>query len=306
MNIIGRMKIWFAISILTIIIGVGSLFIYRLQPSIDFTGGSLLEISSKGKIDNKLIKKDLATAGFKNVAITTTGEGNTIIKSKPVDQKLKSAFIENYNKTVGESRGVKEESFQTIGPTVSNDLINKSIYSVILASLGIIAYITFAFRKMPDKGLSWRFGFSAIFALLHDLLFTIGIFAIAADFFHWEVDTLFITALLTVIGFSVHDTIVVFDRIRENSQIVSTKNFDTVVNDSVVQTIARSLNTSLTILITLACLLILGGESIRPFVFTLFIGIFVGTYSSIFIASPIIVIWQRIIDKRSQKRLANV
>lgn len=301
MNIIGKIKIWFGISALMIIIGLATIAIYGLKPGIDFAGGSLLEISDTSNISKTEISKLLADSGFKEATITTAGKGELVIKSQSVNQVQEDNFIKKINAKIGDSGKVTVENFQTIGPIVSQDLIKKSIYSVILAVLGIIAYITFAFRKMPDKNLSLRFGFSAVFALLHDLLFTVGMFAIAADFLHWQIDSLFITALLTVMGFSVHDTIVVFDRIRENLTLMPNDNFETVVNESVTQTLARSLNTSLTILITLASLLILGGASIRPFIFTLFMGIFVGTYSSIFIASPTVVIWQRLVDNKKIK-----
>jgi preprotein translocase subunit SecF len=301
MNIIGKIKIWFGISALMIIIGLATIAIYGLKPGIDFAGGSLLEISDTSNISKTEISKLLADSGFKEATITTAGKGELVIKSQSVNQVQEDNFIKKINAKIGDSGKVTVENFQTIGPIVSQDLIKKSIYSVILAVLGIIAYITFAFRKMPDKNLSLRFGFSAVFALLHDLLFTVGMFAIAADFLHWQIDSLFITALLTVMGFSVHDTIVVFDRIRENLTLMPNDNFETVVNESVTQTLARSLNTSLTILITLASLLILVGASIRPFIFTLFMGIFVGTYSSIFIASPTVVIWQRLVDNKKIK-----
>lgn len=284
-----------------IAIGLVTIAVFGLKPGIDFAGGSLLEITNT----HNLTKNDLTNlaqkANFKSAIVTSAGKSDFVIKSETVNQVQKDDLIQKINAKIGETGGVKVANFQTIGPTVSKDLVNKSIYSVILATIGIILYITFAFRKMPDKNLSFRFGVSAILALLHDLLFTVGMFAIAADFLHWDVDSLFITALLTVMGFSVHDTIVVFDRIRENLQRMPSDNFDTVVNESVTQTLARSLNTSLTILITLASLLILGGDTIRPFIFTLFIGIFVGTYSSIFIASPIVVVWQRIVDNKNTK-----
>jgi preprotein translocase subunit SecF len=300
MNIIGKTKIWFGISILTIVIGLIALGAYRLKPSIDFAGGSLLEITIPEKTVTTDLQPIFEQNGFKQLTLTRVGQGSLLSRSEPVNQDQKNKAVDEIKKKAGE--GVVEKKFETIGPTVSAHLLKNAILSVVLASLGIILYIAFAFRRLPDRQLSWRFGLTAIIALLHDLLFTVGIFALVAHFMGWEVDTLFITALLTVMGFSVHDTIVVFDRLRENLQQHPGADFDTTVNASVVQTLARSLNTSLTILITLGTLLVLGGEALRPFVFTLFVGIFVGTYSSIFVASPLVAVWQKMIDRRGSKK----
>jgi preprotein translocase subunit SecF len=174
---------------------------------------------------------------------------------------------------------------------------------VILASLGIIFYIAFAFRKVEKPASPWRFGVAAIIALLHDLLVVLGIFAILGHFFSWaELDAMFITALLTILGFSVHDTIVVFDRIRENLRLYPQKLFEEVVNSSLLQTLSRSINTSLVVIITLLTLFILGGETIKGFILALLIGIVSGTYSSIFNASLLIVSWQKFIEKRALKK----
>jgi preprotein translocase subunit SecF len=176
---------------------------------------------------------------------------------------------------------------------VGKELKKNAIYQLILVSLGIILYISYAFRKVPKPMTSWRFGWSAIIALLHDLLFVLGFFSLLGHFWGVEIDSMFVTALLTVLGFSVHDTIVVFDRIRENLKIYAGQSLEFVVNHSIAQTIVRSLNTSLTVLFVLLSLLLFGGESIRYFVLALFVGIIVGTYSSIFIASPVLMLFQK-------------
>lgn len=299
MNIIGRMKIWFFLSGITILAGILALIIFKPHFGIDFTGGSLLELQLPNSIT-----KDSVTSAFteKNISVssvTTAGEGIVLVKTKAITESEKNTALATIkSKAVQQSGEVVERQFETIGPTVSGDLIRKAIISVVLASLAIIAYIAFAFRKLPDSRQSWRFGTTAVIALVHDLLFTVGIFAIAGHFFGWEIDSLFITALLTVMGFSVHDTIVVFDRLRENLRRYAEHDFSTIANESVVQTLGRSINTSMTILITLAALLFLGGDTIRGFVFTLFIGMLVGTYSSIFVATPLLVVWQNYIDKK--------
>jgi preprotein translocase subunit SecF len=199
---------------------------------------------------------------------------------------------------------VTEKRFETVGPIVSKDLTQKAIWAVILASIGIILYIAFAFRTVPKPANSFRFGLCAVFALIHDLAFVTGAFAILGHFIGYEIDSLFITALLTVMGFSVHDTIVVFDRIRENLRLSPDLSFEEVTNKSVVQTLDRSINTSLTVLLTLSSLFFFGGESIKHFILALLIGILIGTYSSIFNASPLLVSWQGWIEKRKARAKA--
>jgi preprotein translocase SecF subunit len=184
---------------------------------------------------------------------------------------------------------VSEISKQTVGPSIAGSTTLRAFYAVLLAAVVILLYIWWAFRKVSKP---WRYGTCAIIALLHDTLVVLGLYAIFGKFFNMQVDTLFVTALLTVIGFSVHDTIVVFDRIRENMQKRTAESFETIVNASLVQTLARSLNTSLTVLLTLSALTLFGGVSIRTFTLTLLIGIFSGTYSSIFNASMLLVIWE--------------
>lgn len=301
MNIMGKIKIWFAISLITLMAGILALFVYKLKIGIDFTGGSLLEISIPESANKEKIEQIYSEEKLEYTTISTAGQG-ILVRSKEINENRKNEIVSAINSRLGEGNKIEEKRFETIGPTVSSDLIRKAIISVILASLGIVFYIAFAFRKMSDRGLSWRFGISAIVALIHDLFIAAGLFAFFGHLFGWEIDSLFITALLTVMGFSVHDTIVVFDRLRENLRKYAGDPFINIANASLVQTFSRSINTSFTILLTLASLLLLGGDSIKPFVFTLFVGIFVGTYSSIFIATPTVVIWQNIIDKKLVRR----
>ena len=303
MNIIGRMKIWFFISGVTICAGIIAIVIYKPQYGIDFTGGSLLEISVPATLTKEMTTQ-IARESKIEIGTITTSENNVfLIRTKPISESEKNVFIALINTKVGgQDKMIDERRFETIGPTVSADLVKKAIISVIVASLAIIAYIAFVFRKLPDYSQSWRFGIIAVIALMHDLLVTVGMFTLIGHFFGWEIDSLFITALLTVMGFSVHDTIVVFDRIRENVRRFPDHSFSTISNESVVQTLGRSINTSMTILITLATLLFIGGSTLKPFVFTLFSGILVGTYSSIFTATPLLVVWQKYVDiKRSHK-----
>jgi preprotein translocase subunit SecF len=193
---------------------------------------------------------------------------------------------------------LKETSFETVGPVIGSETTVNAFKAVSVAILLIVLYIAWSFRGVPKPASSWRFGVCTVAALLHDVIVLVGIFAILGHFYGVEIDSLFITAVLTVIGFSVHDTIVVFDRIRENLRKMGNTSFGTVVNESIVQTLNRSLNTSLTTLLVLFTLFLFGGESIKWFVVALLIGILSGTYSSIFNAAPLLVVWENWSRKR--------
>ncbi|MBI4092201.1 MAG: protein translocase subunit SecF [Candidatus Levybacteria bacterium] len=202
-----------------------------------------------------------------------------------------------------EKRGkITEKSFETVGPTIGQETQANAIKAVIVASIAITAYIAFAFREVSNPVSSWKYGVSAIVALLHDVLIVVGLFSILGKILNVEVDSLFITALLTIMGFSVHDTIVVFDRIRENLRKNFNLKFEEVVNNSLLETLNRSLNTSLTVVIVLLALLLFGGETTRWFIVALLVGIVSGTYSSIFNASQLLVVWNEW-DKKKHKDL---
>lgn len=284
MNLLGHKKIWWlASSAILIFLSIIAISTLNIKLGIDFVGGSVLEIRNPNSEIRKDVPKNLEELNLENLTVTNVGEG-ILLKAKPYNEATKKIILE---KLEGQ-----EIRFETVGPTVSKDLIRKSIFAVGAASVGIVLYLAYAFRKTSDKISSWRLGLVAIGALIHDLLITTGLFIAAGVIFHFEIDTLFITALLTVMGFSVHDTIVVFDRIRENLNTYPNYDFEQVANTSLVQTMARSLNTSLTVIIVLLAMYLLGGDTIKPFVFTLIVGIVVGTYSSIFVATPLLVFWQ--------------
>jgi preprotein translocase subunit SecF len=210
-----------------------------------------------------------------------------IIRSREISEEMKTKIVNEMKTRFGQT--VTIERFDTVGPTISKEVTSRAAEAVGIASLGILIYITFAFRGLQN---AFRYGIAAIMAMLHDVAVVIGMAAILGHFLHWEVDSLFLTALLTVIGFSVHDTIVVFDRIRENASYYRRQPFTTIVNHSIVQTLDRSINTQLTVMLTLLALALFGGVTIHTFVVTLLIGVFSGTYSSIFNAAPILVVWQ--------------
>lgn len=298
MNIIGRRKLWFAISLILILPGLISLALWGLKPGIDFTGGQELEV--KGAPSQDEVRVVLESAKVKDVTITPSGSDALLIRysdkgvgdSEQVHQTIKSGL---------EKIKATESSFSSVGPAVSRDITRNAVIAVVLASLAIVIYIAFAFRNTPPPVSPWSFGLTAIVALLHDALFLIGLFSLLGHFFGVEVDSLFVTSVLTVIGFSVHDTIVVYDRIRENLRRYN-KPFEEVVNDSILETFARSINTSLTVVITLLALYLFGGESIKMFVFALLVGIISGTYSSIFNASPLLVVYNNWKIRRTKKK----
>ena len=291
MDIVGKKYYYFALSLLVIIPGLISLLLFGLNLSIDFTGGTRItlsfpkgiEQSSKTKIQNVLIENKIKVS-----AVETSGN-LMFIRTIPIDQKQNDKFIGAVSR---EFKGVKETEFETVGPTIGQETTLNAAKAVAVASFLIVLYITLSFRQVPKPASSIRFGICAILALVHDVLVVLGLFAVLGHFFKVEVDSLFVTAVLTIIGFSVHDTIVVFDRIRENLKRMFGVSFKQIINESIIQTLDRSLNTSLTVILVLSALLLFGGESIRWFVVALLVGIVTGTYSSIFIASPLLFIWE--------------
>jgi preprotein translocase subunit SecF len=291
MNIIGRKNWYFGLSLLVLIPGIIAIFLWGLNLSIDFTGGSRLTLSFNNVVgDNHVQAVDKALRETKlKVASIEKSNKLIFIRTSPMDQNQNNKFISALSK---DFRDIKEQELETIGPAIGQETTWNALKAVGIASILIILYITWSFRQVPKPASSVKFGICAIIALIHDVLIVIGVFAILGHFFNVEVDSLFVTAILTIIGFSVHDTIVVFDRIRENLKKIGGSDFSKTFNESIMQTIDRSLNTSLTVFLVLVALLLFGGESIRWFVVALLIGITVGTYSSIFIASPLLVIWE--------------
>lgn len=299
LNIIGKKNWYFGISILAIVPGIIALFLWGLNLSIDFTGGSRLTFLFSEKVNEQQVNqvKDVFIQEKIEVVTTQTSDKRVIVRTKPINETTDAKIV---NRLQLENPNVKQESFETIGPVIGQEMTWNALKAMGVAALLIVIYIAWAFRHVPKPLSSWRFGICTIIALIHDALLVIGVFAILGHFFNVEVDNLFVTALLTVAGFSVHDTIVVFDRIRENLRRTTGMPFPQVVNDSILQTLVRSLNTSLTTILVLFTLLIFGGESIRWFVVALLVGIISGTYSSIFNAAPMLVLWDEIDRKRKK------
>jgi len=288
-NTLKYYKLWFTVSGLIIIFGVISLSVYGLKLGIDFKGGTLIEIQYNQPYDINKVREVLSSENIGNFQLQTASNNSLIIRTDTLNPDQQKKLLSDL---AGQTGSYEEKSLTSIGPVIGKELKKGAIYQLILVSLGIVLYIGYAFRKVAKPVTSWRFGVSAIIALLHDLIFVLGVFSLLGHFKGVEVDSLFVTAMLTVLGFSVHDTIVVFDRIRENLKVHAGQSMEFVVNHSIAQTIVRSLNTSLTVLFVLLALLLFGGETIKYFVLALFVGIIVGTYSSIFIASPVLALWQ--------------
>ena len=296
LNIIKNSKYFYIFSGTLVLVSILSLIAWGLKPGIDFTGGSFLELNFT--VDRPVtdeIQKSLSALDLGELKIQESGEKNVILRFKHIDeethQKIISKVKENFKSEKDSANVVQEERFESVGPIIGKELRDRSWLAIFLASFMIIAYIAYAFRKVSKPVASWKFGVTAVVALSHDILIVTGAFSLLGHLAGVEVDSLFITALLTILGFSVHDTIVVFDRTRENLSKHYSSDFGQVVNDSVNQTMIRSINTSVTILLVLTTLYIFGGSTISNFVLALIIGIVIGTYSSIFVASTLIVSW---------------
>lgn len=291
MQIIAKKNIWFSISGVLMLVSLTATMLWGLNLGIDFTGGSLLEVDFGKPVDSATIKAVMDQNNAKDSQVVSTKQNSYLIKSQTITEEQHQKIISGLKQYEP-----KEQRFDSIGPSIGSELKQKSILAVVAVLLAIIGYIAYAFRKASYPVASWKYGVAAVIALFHDVFIPVGIFAFLGHYFGIQVDALFITALLTVLGFSVHDTIVVFDRIRENLPKMQDKTLSELVNFSVNETMIRSINTSLTVFLVLLAILLFGGASIKYFVLTLLIGIIFGTYSSIFIASPLLVLfykWQK-------------
>ena len=308
-KIIARKRWFFLFSLLVTIPGLFFIIATPLSGgalglkfSVDYTGGTVWEFKLEQPADALVVRDVVAAAGHPEVQVTEAGSGFLIMRTKPLD--LQSGSESDPSQPAGAElaairAAIESEvgpiaeagSLSTVGPVISQDLTQQAALLIVLGSIGIVLWMTYRFRNL-------RFGLAALVALLHDVIVTVGFFAVAGTLFGVEIDALFITAMLTIIGFSVHDTIVVFDRVRENLARYAGAPFADIVNHSIVQTLGRSFNTTATVLITLLSLLVFAGGSIRTFVLALFVGILSGTYSSIFNASPLLVWWDERVTAR--------
>jgi len=292
MFIIRHKNIFFTLTALIVVAAAACILAFGLHLSIDFTGGTLAQISYDGtRPSQQALTQNLQDAGFKDFSVRETGTNGVTFRTQTLTSDERAnlgAYFTN------QSASAHIDSLNEIGPTISTELRNKSIVAVGLVLLCILLFIAFAFRKVSKPISSWVYGLIALVTLLHDVIVPVGFYAALGHFTGVQVDTLFVTAVLTVLGFSIHDTIVVFDRVRENLRINQDKgkkeDFAETAGRSLSQTFVRSINTSLTVLITLLVLYFVGPAATKDFALTLLVGIIAGTYSSVFLATPLLVV----------------
>ncbi|MFA6000323.1 MAG: protein translocase subunit SecF [Candidatus Paceibacterota bacterium] len=299
MFIVKHKKIFISISIALVVLSLISLFTFGLNIGIDFKGGALTEVAyTDVRPAQEEVYKNVETLNLGSVLIQPTGEKSYLVKSRDLNDVEHTSLLKTLS--LNNKDPLTEVSFTSIGPSVGKELTRKAIIAIILVSLAIICFIAFAFRKVSKPVSSWRYGLIAIVSLLHDVLIPVGIFVVLSHYYGAEVDTLFLVAILTVLGLSVSDTIVIFDRIRENLRNDSSHkiNFSEIVGRSLEQSYVRSISTSLTVILVLLALVFFGPASTKYFALMLTAGMFFGTYSSIFLASPLLV-W--VAEKQLQK-----
>ncbi|MFA4975356.1 MAG: protein translocase subunit SecF [Candidatus Paceibacterota bacterium] len=301
MFIIKHKKIFLIISAILVLSSVVLLFVFGLKVGIDFKGGALTEVVYK---ESRPIQSDLdsqfKTLDLGSVLIQPTGELGYIVKSIDLNETQHALLLKTLSQD--DKSPLEEKSFNSIGPSVGKELTRKAIIAIVLVSLGIILFIAFAFRKVSKPISSWKYGLMAVVSLLHDVIIPIGLFTIMSRFYGAEVDTLFVVAALTILGLSVSDTIVIFDRIRENLRNKTGESFSETVGKSLDQSYMRSIFTSLTVIIVLLSLFFFGPESTKYFALMLTAGMFFGTYSSIFLASPLLVLIEELQVKKQAKK----
>lgn len=300
MFIIKYKKIFLSLSIVLIVVSVIFIFLFGLKPGIDFKGGALLEVSyPNGRPDISLLENDVKNLNLGQSLVQPTGDNGYLVKTRDLSEMEHETLSQSLS--IGGKYPVTEKGFTSIGPSVGSELARKAILSIIFVIMAIIIFITYAFRKVSKPVASWKYGIITIITLLHDIIIPTGIFALLAHYNGAEVDTLFVLALLTILGLSVHDKIVVFDRIRENLKEDKKISFAETVGISTSQTIVRSINITLTIIGVLVPLYFFGPETTKNFALILTIGFFFGIYSSLFFASPLLV-WIEEWQTKSKKK----
>lgn len=307
MNIVRATKVWLGISSILVLASLVVIFTFRYHLGIDFAGGTALEISTGPastyqlpagtNVNQYLLTTYKEVTGQEAIAQSAGTAERWILRSKSITNDQKNAWL---IKAKTNLPNLAEMQFTSVSPTVGADVVRKAILAVIVAMIAILIYLAYAFRKVPKPTNSWRFGATAVAALLaHDVIILLGVYSLFSHFFGAEIDSMFITALLTLLGFSVHDTIVTYDRLRENLIRHGANNFEQTVNDSIVETITRSINTTFTLVLVLLAMTLMGERTTFFFTLSLLIGVILGTYSSIFVASPLLLMWQKWADKQS-------
>jgi len=287
-DIVNKRNWFFLISILLLVPGIISMIAFGFRLGIDFSSGTVMTLRFSQPVDQSALRQQMSTLGYADATIQKTSEGDFLVRTRDIDTDQKIALIDGLKK--GLNLEVTVRDFATVSPLVASEVARNAAIAVGVASLFMILYIAFAFRHMPNP---FKWGLSAVIALLHDVLIVMGIFSILGWLIGYQVDSMFITAMLTIVGFAINNTCVVYDRIRENVRRGISKDFAVTVNSSILETMARCLNTSLTVILTCLALYIFGGVTIQQFIMALLVGVVVGIYDSIFVAGPLLVLWDR-------------
>ncbi|MBA7623113.1 Protein translocase subunit SecDF [subsurface metagenome] len=286
-DITGKRSLFLIISEALILIGIIALVFLGLKPGIEFSSGSMLTVSFEREVEQQELEQAMVELGYTNVIIQGIGEGDFIIRTQELSGEEKIALESALTDRFGSAT---ERGFYSVSPMVAAETAHNAIIAIAIAAVGILLYITWAFRRMPRP---FHYGICAVIALVHDVVVVLGVFSILGAILGWEINLMFITGVLAVIGYSINNTVVVFDRIRENLKRGISANFEMVVNNSLVETLSRSMNTSLTTMLVVLALLLFVGATIQNFAIVLLIGIISGTYSSLFIAPNLLIVWER-------------
>ena len=286
-NITGKRFWFFVISLVFILVSLLSLFTFGLKTGIEFTSGSMLTIDFEQKVEQPQLTAELANLGYTDVIIQRTGAGDYLIRTPELNADKKKALEEGLAAKFGK---LTETEFDSVSPMIAGETARNAVIAVAIASIGILLYLTWAFRRMPHP---IRYGTCAVIALVHDAFIALGVFSILGGILNWQVNLMFITGILAIIGYSVNNIVVIFDRIRENLRLGISPDFETVVNSSLIETLGRSMNTIITTLITVFALMFFVGATIQNFVVVLLVGLIVGAFDSICVAPMLLVVWDR-------------
>ena len=286
-NITGKRFWFFVISLVFILVSLLSLFTFGLKTGIEFTSGSMLTIDFEQKVEQPQLTAELANLGYTDVIIQRTGAGDYLIRTPELNADKKKALEEGLAAKFGK---LTETEFDSVSPMIAGETAQNAVIAVAIASIGILLYLTWAFRRMPHP---IRYGTCAVIALVHDAFIALGVFSVLGGILNWQVNLMFITGILAIIGYSVNNIVVIFDRIRENLRLGISPDFEVVVNSSLIETLSRSLNTIITTLITVFALMFFVGATIQNFVVVLIVGLIVGAFDSICVAPMLLIVWDR-------------
>ena len=287
-DIVNKRNWFFLVSIILLVPGIISMLVFGFRLGIDFSSGTVMTLRFSQTVDQSALRQQMSDLGYGDATIQKTSEGDFLVRTKDINSEQKIALVDGLKK--GLNLDVTIRDFNTVSPLVAGEVARNAAIAVGIASLFMIIYIAFAFRHMPSP---FKWGLSAVIALLHDVLIVMGIFSILGWLIGYQVDSMFIVAMLTIVGYAINNTCVVYDRIRENVRRGISKDFAVTVNASIVETIARCINTSLTVILTCLALILFGGVTIQQFIMALLVGVVVGIYDSIFVAGPLLVLWDR-------------